>query len=1103
VRSKNLSIIIFSCLLGVFLCVFNEMGIGQTLARQEYQSRLQETISESNTDSIRQLLKAQRGEAIRYIETLLDSSVIKKTRGNLDGGHADLNSAKSLAVVYAAIFGDDFYIKKVERYDHIADQALVTKSQIIDLKDQSKQDFYQGNFRAALEKYQQALKLAESTGNTDDKAALLGNIGAAHFYLGEFEAALDYYQKSLTLLEEIRDRRRIGNRLGNIAALYSDKSDYPTALDYYEKANRIRKELGDKRGLAADWNNMGLIYEEMGDYPKALTHYQEALEFNRIINNERSIAKNLANIANVHINLGDYLKALQTYEESMKIRKKLGDRKGEGNDLGNSGIAYQSLGDYEEAMRRYKAALIIHREIGFKEGEGYQLGRIATLEEAEGEYANAIKTYQQALEIHHEIGHLHGEADWLESLSEVYFAVGDHQLSLEKLQTAAKLHHRIGDRSGEASTLNKLGHIYLKLTEKDSAKSCFEKSLKMHRDLGEKWGECSALIDLAYLKIEDQELSNALDDLEEAKSLAEELRESRLQAWVFQQLGDLQRMNGNVEAARQAYENGLAISERFVDPELRWQLYYGYGKLWEEQGDDERAVYSYQAAVAIIEEMRSKALVGEFKAGIIHNRFEAYQALILTLVRLNRTEEAFEYVERARARNLLDLLRNMEIKGNDSLSREQLKKVQALQAKISTLTDQSSVETVTSKGTLRGSAEDAYQNSLQQAQREYERLLVDLKLRNPEYAAMIEAEPLSGSEIQELLDDDSVILEYFVTEDNILIFVVTKDLLGQITTAKGLNTLRGNITLFRGTAVRQMNQEKLSATYWIKPLQNLYEILIEPVQQAGYLTGKKHLIIVPQDVLNYLPFQALVAANQGDHHHFLVEDYNISYIPSASVLKFCQEKNTHKTDRLLLLAPKVSALPMSQKEVTEISQHFGKRSETYLDKNATESLLKQNGSYFDLLHFATTAQFNKINPMFSKLALAASELDDGNLEVHEIFNLNLQANLVVLSACQTALGSGYSEVLPKGEDLISLNRAFLFAGTPSVVASLWEIADPSTAVFMSRFYVNLKDNNKAVALAQTQKEMIRGDFLKNSKGKKSDYSHPYYWASFVLVGDWE
>ncbi|NIR64204.1 MAG: hypothetical protein GWN00_13445 [Aliifodinibius sp.] len=198
---------------------------------------------------------------------------------------------------------------------------------------------------------------------------------------------------------------------------------------------------------------------------------------------------------------------------------------------------------------------------------------------------------------------------------------------------------------------------------------------------------------------------------------------------------------------------------------------------------------------------------------------------------------------------------NTKINSSEPFSQEHLTKVQALQAKISILTLQSSVEMVTEKGGLRGPAEEVYRNSLHGAQREYQQLLVDLKLRNPEYATMVEAEPLSVSKIRELLDDESVMLAYFVTEDNILIFVVTKDMLRQITVADGMNSLRGNITLFRGTAVRKMNPEKLSGTYWISPLQNLYEMLIEPVQQAGYLSGKKHLIMVPQGLLHYCPFR--------------------------------------------------------------------------------------------------------------------------------------------------------------------------------------------------------------------------------------------------------
>jgi len=447
-------------------------------------------------------------------------------------------------------------------------------------------------------------------------------------------------------------------------------------------------------------------------------------------------------------------------------------------------------------------------------------------------------------------------------------------------------------------------------------------------------------------------------------------------------------------------------------------------------------------------------------------------------------------------------MKNTKINGKEFFSKKQIEKVNALQNKISALGSQFSLETARKRGSKRGRADEFYKKSLNQAQEEYQRLLIDLKLRNPEYAALVEAEPLSSSDIRQLLDDESVLLEYFVTENNTLIFVATKDKLRQITVPEGFNSLRGKITLFRGTAVHQMNEQKLAKRPWILPLEKLYRILIEPVQQAGFLNGKKHLVIVPQGLLHYLPFQALITANEGgnDKPHFLVEDYIISYAPSASVLKYCREKNTNKKNNLLLLAPRIEHLPMSEEEISEISDSFGKNAEKHSGETATESLVKENGLNFDLLHFATTAHFNKRNPMFSNLDMAKSESDDGSLEVHEIFNLDLNACLVVLSACQTAMGSGYSETIPKGDDLVSLTRAFMFAGSPSVVASLWEIFDPSTALFMTRFYENLKSKNKATALALTQREMINKDFADNGN---LNYAHPYHWASFVLVGDWE
>ena len=312
-------------------------------------------------------------------------------------------------------------------------------------------------------------------------------------------------------------------------------------------------------------------------------------------------------------------------------------------------------------------------------------------------------------------------------------------------------------------------------------------------------------------------------------------------------------------------------------------------------------------------------------------------------------------------------------------------------------------------------------------------------------------------------------------------------------------SVRGKIALYRGTGVLNMNNGKLSDQFWMTPLRRLYEILIAPVAKAGTHSGKEHLIIVPHNLLHYLPFQALITQeiDGSKQPHFLIEDYVISYAPSASALKFCLEKTTRQSNQQLLLAPQTSTLPLSETEVTEIANSLGSGAKFQLNESASESLVKQEGGNYDLLHFAATAHFNKSNPIFSRLDLAATEYDDGRLEVHEIFGLNLNANLVTLSACQTALGSGYTTALPQGDDFVSLTRAFLYAGTASVIASLWEVYDPSTSFFMQSFYRYLKNENKSNALAHVQRDMIQG------KLSNSNYTHPYFWAPFILVGNWE
>jgi CHAT domain-containing protein len=282
----------------------------------------------------------------------------------------------------------------------------------------------------------------------------------------------------------------------------------------------------------------------------------------------------------------------------------------------------------------------------------------------------------------------------------------------------------------------------------------------------------------------------------------------------------------------------------------------------------------------------------------------------------------------------------------------------------------------------------------------------------------------------------------------------------------------------------------LTSKDYEKPLTELREILIKPVEQD--LSGKKHLVVIPHGMLHYLPFQAL----RSPEGKYLIESYTMSYLPSASVLKYAREKNRgNRSDLLAVANPKtdLSPLPAAELEAREVSALFG-RKEVLLGPGATESKFKSEGPRYDMLLFSTHGEMIESAPLESNLRFTPSSQDDGKLTVSEIFDMEVKANLVTLSACETGLARGTKGGFPQGDDLVGLSRAFIHAGAPSVVASLWKVSDEATVSMMRSFYRNLQTMPKAEALQQAQLDLAKSNAM--------TASHPYFWAPFILVGDW-
>ena len=384
-------------------------------------------------------------------------------------------------------------------------------------------------------------------------------------------------------------------------------------------------------------------------------------------------------------------------------------------------------------------------------------------------------------------------------------------------------------------------------------------------------------------------------------------------------------------------------------------------------------------------------------------------------------------------------------------------------------------------------------------------------------------EPLTLKEVQELLDSDQTLLEYFVTPEKTLLWVIDKDRSVSLSLPISQKELVGKVNTLR----QALSELKPLEHFRRGVSQDLYKLLIEPA--LSRIRGKE-LIIVPHDVLHYLPFHALDSP-QG---RYLIEEYSLSYLSSAGLLQFTIAKRRAKGDLSAVLAQagKVLAfgnpdlgdpqmnLRFAELEAREV-QRLYPQSTVLLKKEATEEKGKALSPQHDILHFATHAELDENDPLSSAVLLAKEGKEDGRLEVREIFGMDLKANLVVLSGCETGLGK-----LSTGDELVGLTRAFIYAGTPSVVASLWKVDDSSTAHLMSSFYRNLKTMTKAEALRQAQLALIRGegrsDLLARrgvggigrlgetpepkvlSQGSISvpiSTSHPYFWAPFILVGD--
>jgi len=942
----------------------------------------------------------------------------------------------------------------------------------------AKQVYAQEGATKALPLYEKALELFKQEGNRKGEAITIGYMGNAFKKLGQHAKALEYLERSLTMKRELHDRLEEGKTLVNIGLFYKETSQYEKAIEFLNQSLALAKELGNETIEAAALNNMALVYDELGDYRRSLDTYQRALSLYKEPNS--GMADAIGNIGGVNLLLGDYPEALRYYERALAIDEQLQLKPKIAIDLENLGLTLTGLGRANEALPILDRAINLAQEGGLKKDEADCRKAKASALLQLSRYSDALEQYNQARAIYEQAG-LTAEPSFKQELIEALGDLGNLQMQLGDAASAEKDFRRAMEMSeaikhprGVTVNLISLGDLQLRQKRFAEAIALYNQAIARAAEVNDKANASSARIQVAHAYRNLKRFDEAEQQARQAAETARAIQARPLEAEALYAQAEVLRATDRYQDALSAFSNGEAINNA-ANPDLVWRFAFGRGQSLEALNQNEEALTEYQKALQTIESVRNELREERFRAGYIEDKYQVYVALVQLLLKLGRADDAFIAAEKLRARSYLDLLR----RGPAPIRNEaQRKRETTLQSRIREL--QKGIENESAKPVPDQKRQklELFSKELASAESEYENFLDDLSRSEPNAAALKNVKMAGRKDLSGQLPNGTALVEYVIGEDTLVVFVVTGDQLHAKAIRVRSADLKNKVETLRALLLRNKTSD------WKLPGESLYQTLIEPIAHEGWLQGITSLYIVPHGILHYVPFAVLQHNKQ-----FLIDNYVIAYLPAASAL-IQQVRATETSKSMLAMAPSNTRLQFTGLESKAVAGFFPSRNTLLVGSQATEGSFKKLANGFDVIHLATHGYFNKSNPLLSGLMLEPDDGDDGRLEVHEIMELQLKADLVTLSACDTAMGSGYFSEVPPGDDLVGLTRAFLSTGTPTVLASLWEINDRSAVGFMSGFYQQLRRRDKATSLATIQRQThLRGP-----------YSHPYYWSPFVLVG---
>jgi CHAT domain-containing protein/Tfp pilus assembly protein PilF len=928
----------------------------------------------------------------------------------------------------------------------------------------------QNEYDKKIGQAQEALALCQRIQDRGCEFEALYEIGSSYWSNGGKDEALLTYRKALEVADTAADRRnqaRAGAALGTVLTQAKTAVDAENARPYLEQSLRLWQELGNPYRQARVLYDLAIGCYFSGKFDEAIASYRKALA---VTEPAGALASNIWNgLGNVYTSRGESLEALGCFDKALRIAKNTKNKGAEAAALTSFGKIYQRRGEPQKAFQNFKEALDINRsepELEKKYAVSVLL-QIGSVDLDLGQADDALAEYQEALEASQRYEDSWGIANALWSIGRVELVRERPQDALEHLGKALEIATQGRILNVQAAVFHEIGVARLKLRQFPEAVKSLESALPL-RQKTDRLGEAQTRQVLGKIYLEQGDFARADSFLRDALTIADEVGASLLRSSILYDLARLQRQQDHL-------------------PE---------------------ALVEIEQAITILETVRSDISQDRLRTSFFASRRSYYELWVDLLMELDRRYPGQGYKDKAlaasdmgRARALLDLLSQGRLELTHGINQELRNREAEVKARLTQI-QRSLVEE--RSGAARALFIEALETRLQEADREQREVEAEIKRNHPLYYQFRYPSPLARNDIQHLLPSkDSALLEYSLGEQGVYLFVVTTEGLAVHPLALSQQEISEEIRRI-GSGFKPGGQLLFS---YKKAAYKLYETLIAPAKDE--LAGKRHLLIAPDGLLNYLPFEALLTRQaQGEKSlPYLLYDFSISYIPSASVLVSLSlprppvAAGSGTAMRFLAFAPdygpaaspeqgrsaipettELPALKGARQEVQEIAKRYRLgEAKVYLGPEASKENLEKNPLVSDHIHFAGHGLPDEEHPENSALILS-----DGPLRVSDIFNLDLKADLVVLSACKTA-GKQVT-----GEGLVGLTRAFLYAGSPSVVVTLWQVVDSPTSDLMKDLYENLdRTGDKAEALRQAKIGMIQ---------RQGRLALPYYWAPFVLVG---